>query len=112
MTDRAHRRWITAGAIAAVGLPAALAGAPAAAAATAATTHARLSVRVFANGSATMTQPDDITWLDGTVYTIWQNGVGPSGQPSSTGATASAVVGFRDSGHRSRRGRLRATPTA
>src|ERR1035441_4528279 len=107
MTDRVHRRWITAGAIAAVGLPAALAGAPAAAAA-----HARLSVRVFANGSATLTQPDDITWLDGTVYTVWQNGVGPSGQPSSTGATASAVVGFSASGPRSRRGRLRATPTA
>lgn len=96
MTDRAHRRWITAGAIAAVGLPAAVA--PAAAATTA--THARLSVRVFANGSATMTQPDDITWLDGTVYTVWQNGVGPSGQPSTTGATASAVVGFSASGHR------------
>jgi hypothetical protein len=98
MTDRAHRRWITAGAIAAVGLPTALAGAPAAAATTA--THARLSVRVFANGSSTMTQPDDITWLDGTVYTVWQNGVGPSGQPSSTGATASAVVGFSASGNR------------
>jgi hypothetical protein len=97
MSDWAHRRCTTAGAIAAVALPAALAGAPAAAATTA--THARLSVRVFANGTATMTQPDDITWLDGTVYTVWQNGVGPSGQPSSTGATASAVVGFSASGH-------------
>ena len=62
--------------------------------------HAKLSVRVFANGSATMTQPDDITWLDGAVYVDWQNGIGPSGQPSPTGATASDVVGYNSSGDR------------
>ncbi len=47
-----------------------------------------------------MTQPDDITWLDGTVYAVWQNGIGPSGQPSPSGATASDVVGYSASGHR------------
>jgi len=99
MTQKVHRRWIIAGAAAAVGLPAALSVAPVAAAATP-QAHAKLSVRVFANGSATMTQPDDITWLDGAVYVVWQNGIGPSGQPSPTGATASDVVGYDSSGDR------------
>jgi len=99
MAHRVHLRWIIAGAAAAIGLPAALSAAPVAAAATPAS-HGTLSVRVFANGSATMTQPDDITWLDGTVYAVWQNGIGPSGQPSPTGATASDVVGYSASGRR------------
>ncbi|MHB8489319.1 MAG: hypothetical protein ACYDCS_05475 [Candidatus Dormibacteria bacterium] len=98
MTKKLHRRWIIAGATAAVSLPAALNGAPDAAATTAG--HAHLSVRVFANGSATMTGPDDITRLDGTVCVVWQNGIGPSGQPSPTGATSSDVVGYNASGHR------------
>jgi hypothetical protein len=110
MTEKLHRRWIIAGATAAIGVPAALNGAPAAAATTAG--HAHLSVRVFANGSATMTGPDDITWLDGTVYVVWQNGIGPSGQPSPTGATASDVVGYNASGHRAQPGRSKAMPTA
>jgi hypothetical protein len=99
MSRNAHRRWIIAGATAAVGLPAALSAVPAAA-------GADLSTRVFATGTATMTQPDDITWLDGTVYVVWQNGVGPSGQPSSTGATDSTVVGYSPSGHRIARWRV------
>jgi len=99
MTQKVHRRWIIAGAAAAVGLPAALSVAPVAAAATP-QAHAKLSVRVFANGGATMTQPDDITWLDGAVYVVWQNGIGPSGQPSPTGATASDVIGYNASGDR------------
>jgi len=99
MTQKVYRRWIIAGAAAAVGLPAAISVAPVAAAATA-QAHAKLSVRVFAIGSATMTQPDDITWLDGAVYVVWQNGIGPSGQPSPTGATVSDVVGYNASGHR------------
>ena len=60
MTQKVHRRWIIAGAAAAVGLPAALSVAPVAAAAPP-QAHAKPSVRVFANGSATMTQPEDIT---------------------------------------------------
>jgi len=92
------RRWIIAGVAMAIGVPATLAGAPAFAAAPAG--NATLSVRVFATGTATMTQPDDITWLDGRVYVVWQNGIGPSGQPSPTGATASDVVGYNIAGHR------------
>jgi hypothetical protein len=98
MTRKMDRRWIIAGSTIVLGLPAALAAAPAAA--SAATTQANLSVRVFASGSATMTQPDDITWLDGTVYAVWQNNIGPSGQPSPSEATASDVVGYSASGHR------------
>jgi hypothetical protein len=100
MTEKLHRRLIIAGATAAIGLPAALAGPPVSAATATTARHAHLSVRVFADGSATMTGPDDITWLDGTVYVVWQNGIGPSGQPSPTGATASDVVGYNASGHR------------
>jgi hypothetical protein len=98
MTKQVHRRWIIAGAVAALGLSAELAAAPAAA--STAGTDAQLSVRVFASGNATMFQPDDITWLDGTVYVVWQNGVGPSGQPSATGVTTSTVVGYSLTGHR------------
>ena len=99
MTHKAHRRWIIAGATAAIGLPAALSAVPAAA-------DGELSNRVFTTGTATMTQPDDITWLDGTIYVVWQNGVGPSGQPSSTGATDSTVVAYTTSGRRIARWRI------
>jgi hypothetical protein len=68
--------------------------------ATAAAANSSLSVRVFASGTPTMTQPDDITRLDGNVYVAWQNGIGPAGQPSPTGATASTVVEYSPSGHR------------
>lgn len=98
MTEKLYRRLVIAGASAAIGLPAALSASPAAGATAAARPH--LSVRVFASGTATMFHPDDITWLDGTVYVVWQNGVGPMGQPSPTGTTASSVVGYSASGHR------------
>jgi hypothetical protein len=96
MTEKLHRRLVIAGASVAIGLPAALSASPAAAA----SDRPHLSVRVFASGTATMSQPDDITWLDGTVYVVWQNGVGPMGEPSPTGAIASSVVGYSVSGHR------------
>ncbi len=99
MSETAHRRWIIAAAAVAIGVPSTLSVVPAAAATTPAA-NAKLSVRVFASGTAAMTQPDDITWLDGTVYAVWQNDIGPSGQPSPTGATASDVVGYNASGHR------------
>ncbi len=99
MTNRLHRRLALAGAMAAIGVPSALSAAPAAAA-TGSAPAPHLSVRVFASGSATMFQPDDITWLDGTVYAVWQNGVGPTGLPSPTGATTSTVTGYSTSGHR------------
>jgi hypothetical protein len=100
MTEKLHRRLIIAGATAALGIPAAISAAPVSAATATTAGHAHLSVRVFASGSATVFGPDDITWLDGTVYVLWQNGIGPSGQPSPTGATASDVIRYNASGHR------------
>jgi hypothetical protein len=94
-----RRCIITVATAAACVLPTALAAAPVAAAENTAP-HSGLAVRVFASGTSTMTQPDDITRLDGNVYVAWQNGIGPSGQPSATGATASTVVEYRPSGHR------------
>ena len=37
------------------------------------------------NGSEAISQPDDITYLDGHIFVGFQNGVGPQGQPSTTG---------------------------
>jgi hypothetical protein len=98
MAKSVRRRWIIACVTAVVGIPLTLSPAPAGAASAAG--RANLSVRVFTNGSATMTQPDDITSLDGAVYIAWQNGIGPSGQPSPAGAVASTIVGYSASGHR------------
>lgn len=38
--------------------------------------------------------PDDITELDGHLFVGYQNGVGPNGEPSSTGNTQSTVVEY------------------
>jgi hypothetical protein len=60
--------------------------------------------RVFASGAGLMhsipggseqiSQPDDITYLDGDVYVGFQNGVGPQGQASSSGNLDSTIVEF------------------
>ena len=57
-----------------------------------------LRVKVFAYGSATMTQPDDITYLGGDIFVAWQNGVGPAGQPAPGGGTTSEVVQYGSDG--------------
>ena len=44
-----------------------------------------------------LSSPDDITVL-GHIFTAFQNGVGPQGQPSPDGNTDSTVVEFTDSG--------------
>ncbi|MGD0981981.1 MAG: hypothetical protein ABR946_10965 [Solirubrobacteraceae bacterium] len=49
-------------------------------------------------GSEALTQPDDITFGDGHVFVAFQNGVGPQGQPSSSGNTASTIVELDGSG--------------
>jgi hypothetical protein len=46
-----------------------------------------------------LTSPDDITVLGHHIFTAFQNGVGPQGQPSSDGNTDSTVVEFTPSGH-------------
>jgi hypothetical protein len=65
--------------------------------------------RVFASGAkifhatpkgkAPISQPDDITYLDGRIFVGFQNGVGPQGQASTSGNKDSTVVEFNLSGH-------------
>ena len=45
-------------------------------------------------GSETISQPDDITYMNGRIYVGFQNGVGPQGQPSASGNTHSTIVAF------------------
>ena len=45
-------------------------------------------------GRETIAQPDDITTLSGLIYVGFQNGVGPQGQPSTSGNTDSTIVAF------------------
>ena len=51
------------------------------------------------NGSEPLAGPDDIAYLEGRIFVIFQNGVGPQGQPSSTGNTASTVVQLTRDGY-------------
>ncbi len=48
--------------------------------------------------SEPLTSPDDITVLSHHIYTAFQNGIGPQGQPSSDGNTDSTIVEFTSSG--------------
>jgi hypothetical protein len=48
--------------------------------------------------SEPLADPDDITVLGHRLYTAFQNGVGPQGQPSTDGNTFSTVVEFTGSG--------------
>jgi hypothetical protein len=43
-------------------------------------------------GGEKLTQPDDITYLDGHIFVAFQNRVGPQGEASESGNTASTVV--------------------
>ncbi len=97
MTPYAVGRRVVAGVAIIAGIPALLAAAPASLARAG---QSGLSVRVFAAGDATLFGPDDITSLDGGIYVAWQNGVGSMGEPSSTGVTASTVIGYSMRGHR------------
>jgi hypothetical protein len=100
-------------AAAAVAIPASLmiAGAGTAAAAPAWHHHgAQLTVKQILNGmklhhryipagskkpkTEPLTLPDDITSITTSVFTAFQNGVGPQGQPSTDGNTDSTVVEF------------------
>jgi hypothetical protein len=46
-----------------------------------------------------LSSPDDITVLGHDLFTTFQNGVGPQGQPSTSGNTDSTIVEFTASGH-------------
>ncbi len=45
-----------------------------------------------------LTQPDDITMIDGNLFTAFQNGIGPQGQASTDGNRDSTVVEFTTNG--------------
>jgi hypothetical protein len=49
--------------------------------------------------TAPLSDPDDITQLDGVIFTGFQNGVGPQGEPSTDGNTDSTIVALSRSGH-------------
>ena len=48
--------------------------------------------------SEPLTKPDDITQFSGLLYTAFQNGVGPQGQPAPDGNADSTVVEFTPGG--------------
>ncbi len=52
-----------------------------------------------ADGSAALTDPDDITHLGDHIFVGFQNGVGPQGEPSTSGNTDSTIVEFDRQGH-------------
>ena len=53
-----------------------------------------------AKGRQPLSKPDDITELGGRIYVGFQNGVGPQGEPSTTGNRDSTIVAFNRAGHR------------
>jgi hypothetical protein len=64
----------------------------------AASTSPGLQVSVFASGSGTLSQPDDISALHGDIFAAWQNGVGSKGEPAPGGGTTSELVEYDSSG--------------
>jgi hypothetical protein len=48
--------------------------------------------------SEALSQPDDIAWLDGDLFVIFQNAVGPQGTPSAIGNLDSTIVEISPSG--------------
>jgi hypothetical protein len=56
------------------------------------------TMHVTPSGEEAISQPDDITYLDGHIFVGFQNGVGPQGQASPTGNTDSTIVEFNRRG--------------
>jgi hypothetical protein len=115
MKARRTAKVLAASAVATVSL--AFAGAAVASATPAAHPRpsARFSVRVVLNGARLrhgfipvgsakprtepLADPDDITVLGRHIFSGFQNGVGPQGQPSTDGNTYSTIVEYTASGH-------------
>jgi len=57
-----------------------------------------LSAQLFASGGASLSAPDDITAMGGSIFVAWQSGVGPQGEPAANGNTQSTVVQYSRSG--------------
>jgi hypothetical protein len=51
------------------------------------------------NGPEAISNPDDITTLNGDIFVGFQNGVGPQGEASSTGNLDSTIVEFDSAGN-------------
>jgi hypothetical protein len=56
------------------------------------------TAQVFASGGSTLSAPDDITSMGGSIFVSWQNGVGPKGEPAANGNTKSTVAEYSRSG--------------
>lgn len=65
---------------------------------TASAAPAKLTATVFASGGSSLSKPDDITAMHGSIFVAWQNGVGPMGEPAANGATQSTIVRYSRSG--------------
>ena len=57
-----------------------------------------LKTEVFATGGSSLSKPDDITAMRGSVFVAWQNGVGPMGEPAADGNAQSTVVQYSSTG--------------
>ena len=53
---------------------------------------------VFATGSSSLSKPDDITSMGGSIFVSWQNGVGSKGEPASNGTPYSTIAQYSTSG--------------
>jgi hypothetical protein len=72
-------------------------------------TSSQFTAQVFASGAGIthpiaggrepISEPDDITHLGDHIFVGFQNGVGPQGEASPSGNTASTIVEFNSSGH-------------
>jgi hypothetical protein len=59
---------------------------------------AQFQVHVFATGTGQQFGPDDVVHLGPDVFVAWQNGVGSTGSPSSTGNDQSTLVEYQPNG--------------
>src|SRR4029077_2541002 len=57
-----------------------------------------LSAQLFASGGTSLSAPDDIAAMGGSVFVAWQNGVGPQGEPAANGNTQSTIVQYSRGG--------------
>ena len=61
-------------------------------------THRFIPASSAAAKTEPLTQPDDLTILNGRLFTGFQNGVGPQGEPSTDGNRDSTIVEFTPGG--------------
>ena len=57
-----------------------------------------LTAQLFASGNSSLSAPDDITAMGGSIFVAWQNGVGAKGEPAGNGNMQSTVMEYSSSG--------------